>query len=58
MDNSTITALSQALEYASARTQAIDNNMSNINTPGYKRKDVTFSNILDDAHRTIWTRLL
>jgi flagellar basal-body rod protein FlgB len=49
MDTSTITALSQALDYGSASITAISNNMSNVNTPGYKRKDVTFSAALDDA---------
>jgi len=53
MDNSTITALSQALDYGSASIAAISNNMANINTPGYKRKDVTFAAALDDAENNL-----
>jgi flagellar basal-body rod protein FlgB len=49
MDNSTINALQNALDYGSAQISAIANNMSNVNTPGYKRKDVSFSQALDDA---------
>lgn len=49
MDNSTISALGQALTQSSAQIQAIANNMANVNTPGYKRKDVSFSDTLDDA---------
>ncbi len=49
MDTSTITALSQALDLGSARIQAISNNISNINTPGYKRQDATFAALLQSA---------
>lgn len=49
MDNSTINALTQALNYGTAQIQTISNNMANVNTPGYKRKDVAFSQTLDDA---------
>ena len=49
MDTSTITALSQALDLGSARVQAISNNISNVNTPGYKRQDATFATLLDAA---------
>ena len=49
MDTSIITALSQALDLGSARVQAISNNISNVNTPGYKRQDATFAALLDAA---------
>jgi len=49
MDFSTINALKQALNTGSAQIQAIANNMANVNTPGYKRKDVSFADSLDDA---------
>ncbi len=57
MDNSTIAALTNALDFGSTRLQAISNNLSNINTPGYKRKDASFAALLDaqnsgDALRT------
>lgn len=43
-------ALTSALDFGSARLQAISNNLSNINTPGYKRKDVSFQAMLDAAN--------
>lgn len=45
----TITALSQALDLGSARLQAISNNISNVNTPGFKRQDATFAALLQSA---------
>ena len=53
MDFSTINALKQALNTGSAQVQAIANNMANVNTPGYKRKDVSFANVLDDAQNDL-----
>lgn len=47
MDNSTISALSHALDFGSARIQAISGNLSNVNTPGYKRKDASFASLLE-----------
>ena len=55
MDFPTINALQQALNTGSARIQAIANNMANVNTPGYKRKDVSFSDSLDDAQNDLQT---
>ncbi len=49
MDTSPITALSQALDLGSARLQAISSNISNVNTPGFKRQDATFAALLDSA---------
>ena len=49
MDTSTISALSGALDLGSARIQAISNNLSNVNTPGFKRQDATFAALLDSA---------
>lgn len=47
MDNSTIAALTRALDFGSTRLQAISNNLSNVNTPGYKRKDASFAMLLE-----------
>ena len=47
--SSPITALSQALDLGSARLQAISSNISNVNTPGFKRQDATFAALLDSA---------
>lgn len=49
MDASPITSLSQALDLGSARLQAISANISNVNTPGFKRQDATFAALLDSA---------
>ena len=49
MDTSTFTALSRALDLGSARLQAVSNNISNVNTPGFKRQDATFAALLQDA---------
>jgi len=49
METNTITALSRALDLGSARVTAISNNISNLNTPGYKREDATFAALLDSA---------
>ena len=49
MDTSPITALSQALDLGSARLQAIRTNLSNVNTPGFKRQDATFAALLNSA---------
>lgn len=49
MDTSTISALSQALDLGSARLQAISDNLSNVNTPGFKRQDATFAALLQSA---------
>ena len=46
MDNSVINTLASGLDFGSARLQAISNNLSNVNTPGYKRKDVSFDALL------------
>ncbi|MBO8126740.1 MAG: flagellar basal body rod protein FlgB [Firmicutes bacterium] len=41
-----ITLLSTALKGAEARHEALANNIANANTPGYKRRDVPFQEIL------------
>ena len=52
MDNSTLDPLRQALNYGAANITAIGNNLANINTPGYKRKEA-FSSALDAAQDDI-----
>ena len=49
MDTNPINALSQALDLGSARLTAISSNLSNVNTPGFKRQDATFAALLDSA---------
>lgn len=42
-------ALCGALDFGSARVQTLSNNLSNVSTPNYKRKDVSFQAMLDAA---------
>ena len=42
-------ALEKAIEGASARQQAIAENLANVDTPGYQRVDVDFHSTLRDA---------
>ncbi|WP_067729369.1 flagellar basal body rod protein FlgB [Oceanobacillus damuensis] len=45
----TINKLEQSLDYAAAKNNAISNNISNADTPGYKAQEVVFKNALDHA---------
>lgn len=44
--------LSKALDVSSLRNQLITNNIANVDTPGYKRKEVDFQSYLQDALRS------
>ncbi|WP_026893858.1 flagellar basal body rod protein FlgB [Clostridiisalibacter paucivorans] len=44
-----INFLKKAMDGAWLRNEAISNNISNVNTPGYKRIKVDFEKILDDS---------
>lgn len=46
-----INVLDKAADAAWLRNEAIANNISNADTPGYKRQDVTFESQLQDALR-------
>ncbi len=41
-----IDVLSKAADYSWTRNEIITNNLANVDTPGYKRKDVTFESHL------------
>jgi flagellar basal-body rod protein FlgB len=45
----TTTALDVALRGAELRQTALSNNLANVNTPGFKRSDVTFEDALASA---------
>src|SRR5699024_1487942 len=45
----TIKTLEGSLDYASAKNRTIANNISNVDTPDYKAKDVEFKNVLNEA---------
>jgi flagellar basal-body rod protein FlgB len=47
-DNST-KAMGLALGAAGLREQLLSNNIANVNTPGYKRQDVSFDGVLQQA---------
>lgn len=41
-----IDVLTKAADYSWTRNEIISNNLANVDTPGYKRKDVSFQNYL------------
>ncbi|UOR12731.1 flagellar basal body rod protein FlgB [Halobacillus amylolyticus] len=43
----TFTTLENSLNYATAKNRAISNNIANVDTPGYKAKDVVFKDVLN-----------
>lgn len=47
--NGTIRSLENTLNYATAKHQAISDNISNVDTPNYKSKAVVFKNVLNDS---------
>ena len=44
-----VTVLEQALSTSSLRQKVISNNIANVNTPGYKKSEVLFEDILQSA---------
>ena len=48
----TINSLERGLSYATIKNKAIAQNIANVDTPGYKAKDVSFKAILEDAQNT------
>lgn len=56
MDSPALSALSNALDFGSAKLQAISNNLSNINAPGYKRKEATFASFLNAGDSEMLTQ--
>ncbi|TRM12394.1 flagellar basal body rod protein FlgB [Lentibacillus cibarius] len=44
----TIQTLEGSLDFASAKNRVISNNIANVDTPGYKTKDVTFKRVFDE----------
>src|SRR5699024_3425982 len=49
MFDGTFKTLEGSLDYASARNRTISNNISNVDTPNYKAKNVVFKNVLHNA---------
>lgn len=50
LDSSNMQVLEAALDYASVRQSALSDNIANINTPGYQRKDASFASVLAKAN--------
>lgn len=44
-----VAVLEQALSASSLRQNAISNNIANVNTPGYKKSEVSFESMLQNA---------
>lgn len=44
-----VSVLEQALSASSLRQQVISNNISNVNTPGFKKSEVVFEDLLQNA---------
>lgn len=44
-----INVLDKAADAANTRNEIIANNLANVDTPNYKRKDIAFENILEQA---------
>ncbi len=50
LEFNTVDMFHDALNGASKRHQAISDNLANVNTPGYKRKEVSFEESLKEAY--------
>ncbi|KDR95156.1 flagellar basal-body rod protein FlgB [Peptoclostridium litorale DSM 5388] len=47
MNGKSLSILSNALDYYWNRNKLINSNIANVNTPNYKRKDVSFAKVLE-----------
>lgn len=49
LGSSQVSVLEQALSAASLRQKVISNNIANVNTPGFKKSNVIFEDLLQEA---------
>lgn len=49
IDTPLLSVLQSAMDYASTRQEALADNIANIDTPGYQRKDASFASVLASA---------
>lgn len=49
LETPTLSLAERALDYASTRQDALADNVANIDTPGYQRKDASFADVLASA---------
>lgn len=52
----TFSSLENAMNYSTAKNRAISNNIANVDTPGYKAKDVVFKDVLNEEVSSIPTK--
>jgi flagellar basal-body rod protein FlgB len=52
LDTPLMSLLETSLDYSSTQQSAISANLSNLNTPGYQRKDADFATVLSQAAET------
>lgn len=52
LDSPLLNVLQAGLDYSSARQEALSDNIANINTPGYQRRDASFDNVLAAAENS------
>jgi flagellar basal-body rod protein FlgB len=51
-DSPLINVLQSSLNYASVQQEALSENIANVNTPGYQRKDASFDSVLAAAENS------
>lgn len=52
LDTPTLSLIERGLDYSSARQGALADNIANVDTPGYQRKDASFEQVLAAANDT------
>lgn len=50
LETPSLSLIERALDYSSARQEALAENIANIDTPGYQRKDASFADVLAAAN--------
>lgn len=55
MFDNTINTLTRSLDYSAEKNRAISNNIANVDTPGYKARQVSFKNVLSETMNSSFT---
>ncbi|CAM3702890.1 flagellar basal body rod protein FlgB [Mesobacillus zeae] len=50
--SNTFSSLEKAMDYSTLKQKVISQNIANVDTPQYKKKDVSFKSVLDEAMGT------
>jgi flagellar basal-body rod protein FlgB len=56
-DRSPLTCSKNVLDYLSVRQRVVASNVANVNTPGYKTREVSFSSVLDSKNDALRIKL-